>query len=144
MTSTSIDGAEPATTSPIPNVTAATTNGTTGPRRSDTSPAMAIPSRLVVRKTEKARPYCCRPPSSRAATGIAVATAIASNATATTTPTTPTTSEAELRPSRRGGAAGSAGTAVRGLRAVCLPGVAHPLGLARGELVHAAVLRSSP
>ena len=31
-------------------------DGATGPRRSQTSPATTIPSRLAVRKTEKARP----------------------------------------------------------------------------------------
>ncbi len=46
--------ASPAITRPIPNVTTATTNGSTGPRRSETSPATTMPTRLVVRNAENA------------------------------------------------------------------------------------------
>ena len=55
-TSTHIAGARPAIASPAAKMTEAETKGTTGPRRSDTSPAVTMPSRLVVRKIENARP----------------------------------------------------------------------------------------
>ena len=55
-TSTHMLVARPATSRPRANDTAATMNGRTGPRRSDISPATTMPSRLVVRNTEKARP----------------------------------------------------------------------------------------
>jgi hypothetical protein len=46
--------ATPASTRPTPKVTTATTNGRSGPLRSETSPATTMPTRLVVRKAEKA------------------------------------------------------------------------------------------
>jgi hypothetical protein len=49
-------GREAAIASPAAKMTEAETKGTTGPRRSDTSPAVTMPSRLVVRKIENARP----------------------------------------------------------------------------------------
>ena len=55
-TSTHIEGAAPAIARPTAKITEADTKGTTGPRRSATSPAVTMPSRLVVRKMEKARP----------------------------------------------------------------------------------------
>jgi hypothetical protein len=48
-TSTSIDGAAPAMTSPVEKMTEAAMKGRTGPRRSEISPAATMPSRLAVR-----------------------------------------------------------------------------------------------
>jgi len=48
-----MDVANPAATRPAPKVATATTNGTSGPRRSETSPATTIPTRLVMKNAEK-------------------------------------------------------------------------------------------
>lgn len=60
-----------------------------GPRRSDHCPASTIPNRLVVKYPENAKAYSDTPSSSRAATGIAVPTAVASKAMSSTTETIP-------------------------------------------------------
>lgn len=74
----------PAAKAPIPAVT-----GPSGPLRSAHCPASTIPNRLVVKKPENANAYSDTPSNSRAATGIAVPTAVASKAMSSTTVTMP-------------------------------------------------------
>lgn len=64
-------------------------SGASGPRRSDHWPESTIPNRLVVKYPENANAYRDTPFSSRAATGIAVPTAVASKAISSTTETIP-------------------------------------------------------
>ncbi|CAM5432761.1 hypothetical protein SFUMM280S_05518 [Streptomyces fumanus] len=78
------DSTSPAAKLPIPQV-----SGPIGPRRSDHCPDSTIPNRLVVKYPENANAYSDTPSSSRAATGIAVPTAVASKAMSTTTETMP-------------------------------------------------------
>ncbi len=78
------DSTSPAAKAPIPAVSAPS-----GPRRSAHCPASTMPNRLVVKYAENAKPYTEIPSSSRAATGMAVPTAMASKAISSTTETIP-------------------------------------------------------
>lgn len=78
------DSSSPAANAPMPEA-----SEPSGPSRSDHCPASTIPNRLVVKYPENAKAYRATPPSSRAATGIAVPTAVASKAITSTTDTMP-------------------------------------------------------
>ncbi len=77
--------APPAITSPAPNAAIPLNSGASGPRRSLHSPQSAIANRLAVKNAENAKAYSPMPSRARAATGIAVFTALASKATSETT-----------------------------------------------------------
>ncbi|CAM5268060.1 hypothetical protein SVIOM74S_02258 [Streptomyces violarus] len=64
-------------------------SGASGPRGSDHWPESTMANRLVVKYAEKAKAYSGTPFSSRAATGMAVPTAVASKAISRTTETMP-------------------------------------------------------
>lgn len=81
--------AVPDSTSPAAKVAMPVVSGASGPRRSDHCPESTIPNRLVVKYPENANAYSDTPSSSRAATGIAVPTAVASKAISTMTETMP-------------------------------------------------------
>lgn len=85
-----IDPAVPASSSPTANAAIPAPSGPSGPRRSAHCPENTIPNRLVVKYPENANAYSDTPSSSRAATGIAVPTAVASKAISRTTETMPT------------------------------------------------------
>ena len=87
MTPAVPDNSSPAAKAAIPVV-----SGPSGPFRSDHCPASTIPKRLVVKYPENANAYSDTPSSSRAATGMAVPTAVASKAISSTTETIPTLS----------------------------------------------------
>ncbi len=87
---THIAPAVPDSSSPAPKEAMPADNGPSGPRRSDHCPASTIPNRLVVKYPENAKAYSATPSNSRAATGIAVPTAVASKAMSSTTETIPT------------------------------------------------------
>jgi hypothetical protein len=89
---THIAPAVPDSSSPAPKEAMPVVSGARGPCRSDHCPASTIPNRLVVKYPEKANAYSEIPSSSRAATGIAVPTAVASKAMSSTTETMPTLS----------------------------------------------------
>ena len=72
--------AVPATTSPKVKIPMPPNSGIRGPRASQISPATTVANSEATRKPENAHPYAPKPCSSRTATGIAVATAIASKA----------------------------------------------------------------
>ncbi|PPS67021.1 hypothetical protein BV882_39780 [Streptomyces sp. 46] len=100
-------------------------NGPRGPRRSDHCPESTIPNRLVVKYPENANAYRDTPFRSRAATGIAVPTAVASKAMSSTTETIPTLNARYAAPSTpssrsaaEGGPAASSTSASRGFGAV--------------------------
>lgn len=78
------DSSSPAAKAVIPVV-----SGARGPSRSAHCPANTIPNRLVVKYAENANAYNDTPSSSRAATGIAVPTAVASKAISSSTNTIP-------------------------------------------------------
>ncbi len=64
-------------------------SGPIGPRRSHHWPETTSANSVVVKYPEKANAYSPSPSSSRAATGIAVFTAVASKASSRTTETMP-------------------------------------------------------
>ncbi len=82
--------AVPASSRPAPKAAIPAVSAPSGPRRSDHCPASTIPNRLVVKYPENAKAYNDTPSSSRAATGMAVPTAVASKAMSSTTETIPT------------------------------------------------------
>lgn len=84
-----IDPAVPASSSPAAKAPMPQASEPSGPPRSDHWPASTMPKRLVVKYPEKANAYSDSPSSSRAATGIAVPTAVASKAMSSTTETMP-------------------------------------------------------
>ncbi len=84
--------AVPDSTRPTAKAAMPEVSGASGPRRSDHWPESTIPKRLVVKYPENANAYSDTPSSSRAATGIAVPTAVASKAISTMTETMPTLS----------------------------------------------------
>lgn len=86
---THIAPAVPDSNSPAPKEAMPVVNGPRGPRRSDHCPDSTIPNRLVVKYPENANAYSGTPSNSRAATGIAVPTAVASKAMSSTTETIP-------------------------------------------------------
>lgn len=90
--------AAPAISRPVPNAAIPVNSGPSGPRRSLHSPASAIANRLAVKNAEKPKAYSPMPSSARAATGIAVFTALASKATSETTEMMPRVSARYARP----------------------------------------------
>lgn len=84
-TNSHISGAHPATTSPAPNVAIPVNRGTSGPLRSHHSPDSAIANRLAVKYAEKANAYNAIPSRACPTAGMAVVTALASNAMSETT-----------------------------------------------------------
>ncbi len=85
-------GANPAISSPATNPATPVAMGIIGPDRSLQRPPSTVAITPAARVALKARLYRCMPPSSRATTGMAVATAIASKATSMTRATRPTLS----------------------------------------------------
>ncbi len=81
--------AVPASSSPAAKAAIPALTAPTGPRRSAHCPASTIPNREVVKNPENANAYSDTPSSSRAATGMAVPTAVASKAISSTTETIP-------------------------------------------------------
>ncbi len=81
--------AVPASTRPAAKEAMPAVSGPSGPLRSDHWPDSTMPNRLVVKYPENANAYSATPFSSRAATGIAVPTAVASKAISSTTETMP-------------------------------------------------------
>src|SRR3978361_2034459 len=77
-----IDVLSPDSTSPPPKVKVPPSIGNLGPIRSHTSPATPLPNIAAPRNPGRAHGYSDKPPSSRAATGSDVATAMNSKATA--------------------------------------------------------------
>ena len=75
-------GASAATTTPAANSASPTSSGRTGPVRSTMRPAAAMANICGIITAEKAQAYSSASPRSAAAAGIAVTTAIPSNATA--------------------------------------------------------------
>ena len=90
-------GANPDTTRPTVKAEMPPRSGNRGPWASEYSPAATVENRLVTRNALNAQPYKGSPWSSWTATGMAVATAMASNATRNTTPKMPA-----VRPLSRG------------------------------------------
>src|SRR4051812_28078737 len=88
-TNTSIVVAVPAMTSPTMNAPTAPATTAHGPTRPHRSPARTIDTRETARNALKPQAYNDRPSRSRTTTGIAVATAMASNAMARTRATMP-------------------------------------------------------
>ncbi|CAM5733931.1 hypothetical protein SALBM311S_11265 [Streptomyces alboniger] len=122
--------AVPANSSPAAKAAMPVVSAPSGPLRSDHCPASTIPNRLVVKYPENANAYNDTPSSSRAATGIAVPTAVASNAISSTTETIPMLNARSGRlntVSSRGGPGGEAAMSAtpvsRGSRAVVVASV---------------------
>ncbi len=84
--------AVPDSSSPAPKALIPVASGASGPRLSAHWPESTMAKRLVVKYAENANAYSGMPCSSRAATGIAVPTAVASKAIRNTTETMPTLS----------------------------------------------------
>jgi hypothetical protein len=105
--STVIDGASPATSSPSTNAATPTRIDAAGPRASLHTPASTIPITLVASGSPNASAYPATPSSAAATVGIAVATAIASNAPSETRATEPTVSARSGPLSRVGTGAGA-------------------------------------
>lgn len=91
-TNSSIVGASPASNSPATNAATPVAIGGSGPRTSLHRPPSTVAITLAASVALKARLYRCMPPRSRATTGMAVATAMASNACNITRATSPTLS----------------------------------------------------
>ncbi len=123
--------AVPDSSSPAAKPAMPVVSGPSGPRRSAHCPASTMPNRLVVKYPENANAYSDTPCSSRAATGIAVPTAVASKAISRTTETMPMLSARygplSTPPAATGGGGGvvvgtaSATSASRGSRALMRP-----------------------
>src|SRR3954469_1653287 len=88
-TNTAIEPDSPAARSPAAKVATPASTAGCEPRRSSRSPPSTIPTTDATRKALNGQPYQARPCSSRTAVGIAVATAIDSNATKVTSMSRP-------------------------------------------------------